>query len=145
MSEFTINGINYRAGSLDAFKQFHLSRKIAPIVPTVIPVFLKLSQQGNLSGDLTGVAEVLEPFANGIADMDDETAEYIIHVCLSVVQRQNGPMWTNVWNASNNVCMFDDMDLSVILKIVFRVIQDNLAPFIQGLLTSQSSDPVLTA
>lgn len=141
MTEFEINGQTYRTGKLDAFKQFHLSRKIAPIIPTLIPIFVKLAAEGDkaLTNDLSSVAGILEPFTTGIAEMSDETAEYVIATALSVVSRNQQGMWTTVWNSSSHVCMFDDMDLGVILRIVFRVIQDNLGPFIQGLLTNQQS------
>ena len=131
MIEFEINGQNYRANKLDAFKQLHLSRKIAPVVPTLIPIFMKLAKEGGLSEDISSLGEVLEPFCEGIAAMSDDQAEYVIGTALSVVQRQNGSMWTAVWNSSSRVCMFDDMDLGAILRVVFKVIADNLGPFIQ--------------
>ena len=145
MIEFEINGLNYRAEKLDAFKQFHLSRKIAPVIPPLIPIFMKLSQEGGLSQDLSAIADVLEPFATALSEMNDQAAEYVIGTALSVVKRQNGSLWTPVWSSSINACAFDDMDMGVMLKIVFKVVQDNLGPFIQGLLTSQQSDPSLTA
>lgn len=145
MIEFEINGLNYRAEKLDAFKQFHLSRKIAPVIPPLIPIFMKLSQEGSLSQDLSAIADVLEPFATALSEMNDQAAEYVIGTALSVVKRQNGSLWTPVWNSSINACAFDDMDMGVMLKIVFKVVQDNLGPFIQGLLTSHQSDPSLTA
>jgi len=137
MVEFEINGQPYRMGKLDAMRQFHLSRRLAPIIPTLIPVFVKLSREGGLNQDLPGFASVLGPFAEGLADMSDEVGEYIVNTCLSVVQRSAGQNWTNVWNAQAKACMFDDMDLGVIMQVVMRVVQDSLGPFISGILTSQ--------
>lgn len=139
MTEFDLNGQHYRLGKLDAFKQFHVSRKIAPIIPSLIPVFIKIAEAQSLKDDLTQITELLGPFAEGIAGMPDEAAEYVVGTCLSVVHRQQGNGFVPMWNVQQKVCMFDDMDLSTLIPLVVRVIQDSLGGFIQGLLTSQSS------
>lgn len=157
MSEFDLGADTYRIGKLNAFQQFHLSRKVAPIIPTLIPVFLKLKGSAKelaaavaagagsdavgkpLSGDLEGLAALMQPFADGIADMPDEAAEFILSTCLGAVQRKQGTAWFQVWNASQNVCMFDDLDLGVMLKLSVRVITESLGPFLRGMLTGQGT------
>lgn len=144
MTEIEIQGNTYRVNKLSAFAQFHVSRKIAPILPTLVPVFVKLSQSGSLTDDLTGLAEVMQPFAEGIASMSDESSEFVISTCLSVVTRNHSNGYTPIWNRQNNVCLFEDIDLGVMMKLVARVVQESLAPFIAGLLMSQQSDRQLT-
>lgn len=160
MSEFDLGADTYRIGKLNAFQQFHLSRKVAPIIPTLIPVFLKLKGSAKelaaavaagtgsdaagkpLSGDLEGLAALMQPFADGIAGMPDETAEFILSTCLGAVQRKQGTSWFQVWNASQNVCMFDDLDLGVMLKLSVRVITESLGPFLSGMLTGRGNPKV---
>lgn len=153
MSEFELGADTFRIGKLNAFQQFHLSRKVAPVIPTLIPVFLKLQAsaktasadgdsgpaQSPLSGDLGALAEILQPFADGIAGMPDETAEFILSTCLGVVQRKQGTAWFPVWSAGQNVCMFDDLDLGVMMKLSVRVITESLGPFLRGMLTGQGT------
>lgn len=157
MSEFDLGADTYRIGKLNAFQQFHLSRKVAPVIPTLIPVFLKLKESAKelsaavaagsvddavgkpLSGDLEGLAALMQPFADGIADMPDEAAEFILSTCLGAVQRKQGTSWFPVWNASQNICMFDDLDLGVMLKLSVRVITESLGPFLRGMLTGQGT------
>jgi hypothetical protein len=143
--EFELNGIQYRTSRLHAFSQFHVSRKIAPIVPTLIPIFVRLSQDKKLTEDLGAFSELLGPFAEGLAGMSDDDSEYIIATCLAVVSRNNNGNWAAVWNKSANACMFDDMDLGVMMQIVIKVVQDSLGPFIQGLLMSQAGTANLEA
>lgn len=138
MVEFELQGNTYSVGKMDAFKQFHVSRKIAPIVPTLIPIFVKLAKDKKLTDDLEAFSLLLGPFAEGIAGMSDESSEYIIATCLAVVKRKQGDTWATIWNNNGKVCMFDDMDLGVIMQLVLRVVQDSLGPFIQGLLMSQA-------
>lgn len=141
MAEFSVNGQDYRSAKLDAMRQFHLSRKLAPIIPTLIPVFLKLAESRKASNkplteDLSSFSDLLEPFAEGIAGMSDEHAEYILGTCMSVVKRQQGTAWSPVWNNAQKVCMFDDIDAGSMIQIGFQVIRESLGPFISGLLSS---------
>jgi len=154
MSEFQLGEDTYRIGKLSAFQQFHLSRKVAPIIPTLIPVFLKLKESAKaakaaegaedgelnpLSGDLSAMAEVMQPFADGIANMPDDAAEFILATCLGAVSRKQGKLWHDVWSTNHNVCMFDDLDLGVMMKLSIRVITESLGPFLQGMLTGRST------
>lgn len=145
MSEFKIGTDTFRIGKLNAFQQFHLSRKIAPIIPTMLPLFSRLQSAAGegvsnpLTGDLGMLGELMQPFADGIAGMPDESAEFILSTCLGAVKRQQGNSWFDVWNASQNVCMFDDIDLGVMIRLSVRVITESLGPFLRGMLTGQGT------
>ncbi|WP_047236644.1 phage tail assembly chaperone [Chromobacterium subtsugae] len=142
MIEFELNGAEYRAGKLDAMKQFHLSRRLAPVIPALIPLF-SLAAKGGLdnllSNDTAGVAAAAEPLARALAEMPDDHAEFVIATCMSAVRRRQGDQWSSVW--LNGVCMFDDMELDTILPLVVRVLRDNLGGFMAGLVTKQTASP----
>lgn len=144
MAEFTVNGQSYRTAKIDAMRQFHLSRKIAPIIPALIPVFTKLSESKKeeaakpLSNDIAGMAHLFEPFAEAIAEMSDEVAEYVMGTCLSVVQRQQGTTWAPIWNERQKVCMFDDIDAGVMVQLAAYVVRESLGPFLAGLLSTSA-------
>jgi hypothetical protein len=144
-TEFDYAGHDYRIGKLSAFQQFHVSRKIAPLIPPLIPVFMKVKAAGKagaLAADLGALQELLQPFADGLAAMQDEAAEYVVGTCLSALKRQDKESghWAAVWNPSGKVFMFADLnDLSGTIPLVLRVIQDSLGPFIQGLLTGKQT------
>lgn len=138
--EIELAGHRYSLGRMSAMQQFHVSRRIAPIIPALIPVYLRMQASGKpLTEDLDGLAAALQPLADGLAALKDEDAEYVIGTCMSVVQRQQSTGWARAWNGKDP--MFDDMDLSVTLPLVVQVISANLGSFIQGLLTSQASSP----
>ncbi|MDO7504549.1 hypothetical protein Q5X59_10930 [Acinetobacter baumannii] len=144
----------YTIGRLNALDQFHVSRKIAPIIPTLMPIITEVAKGDFIKviesieavdgkngeavdgKDLTGLqllAEALEPFMEAFAKMPEDDVNYIIHKCLAVVKR-----------GSASVCrgqsiMFDDLDMAQILPLVIAVIRVSLANFIQGLLTKASS------
>jgi hypothetical protein len=61
---------------------------------------------------------------------------------LSVVSRQQGSSWSQVWQSANKALMFDDIDLGVMTQIVVKVIMDSLSGFIKGLFEkAQSNSP----
>ncbi|WP_241301001.1 phage tail assembly chaperone [Burkholderia cenocepacia] len=188
-TEVQLNGTRYVLGKLSAMQQFHVSRRIAPIIPPMIPVLMKFYTEleqadvareqeranaalaalaagaegadgaeapavsasvpaGDRSRELLSlvdaIAPVLQPFADALAGLKDEDAEYVFGTCLSVVERWQGAGWAKVWNIAHKTAMFDDIGIDVMLPLVVRVVVANLGPFISGLLTSQASSPAAT-
>lgn len=182
-TEIQLNGVRYAIGKLSAMQQFHVSRRIAPIIPPMIPVLMKFYAEleqadvareqerknaalaalaegaeasataasapaGDRSRELLSmvdaIAPVLQPFADALAGLKDEDAEYVFGTCLSVVERWQGAGWAKVWNIAHKTSMFDDIGIDVMLPLVVRVVVANLGPFISGLLTSQASSPAAT-
>ncbi|MCO1382574.1 hypothetical protein L0Z12_06995 [Burkholderia multivorans] len=173
-------------------QQFHVSRRIAPIIPPMIPVLMKFYaelEQADVARDqaranaalaalavgveggegaaaddapvaaapaperdrsrellslVDAIAPVLQPFADALAGLKDEDAEYVFGTCLSVVERWQGAGWAKVWNITHKTAMFDDIGIDVMLPLVVRVVVANLGSFISGLLTSQASSPSAT-
>lgn len=144
--EFEISGQRYRAEKLDAFKQLHVSRKIAPIIPKLLPMFMKFAEQGDsMKADLAGMAEAFEPLAQALADMPDADCEYVFNACLGVVARNQQGNWASVWSQSGKSLMFDDIDLGGMTQITAKVIWDSLGGFIQGLLSNAKAGSPATA
>ncbi|UQN68012.1 hypothetical protein L0Z11_09875 [Burkholderia multivorans] len=191
-TEVQLNGVRYAIGKLSAMQQFHVSRRIAPIIPPMIPVLMKFYaelEQADLVRDqaranaalaalaarvdagegaaaddapaaaapapaadrsrellslVDAVAPVLQPFADALAGLKDEDAEYVFGTCLSVVERWQGAGWAKVWSPAHKTAMFDDIGIDVMLPLVVRVVVANLGSFISGLLTSQASSPSAT-
>lgn len=142
-----IGGHDYSIGRLNALDQLHVSRKIAPIVPNIMPVLTEVAR-GNLdqviksieedggNGELKGLeplAQALEPFMEAIAKIPEDDVNYVVHKCLSVVNRGGAAV------CRNNTIMFDDLDMNHLLPLTVAVIRVNLGNFIQGLLTKASS------
>ncbi|MDR9089503.1 phage tail assembly chaperone [Burkholderia multivorans] len=191
-TEIELNGTRYAIGKLSAMQQFHVSRRIAPIIPPMIPVLMKFyaeleqadiareqeranaalvalaalaeSTEGAKGAEapaaaapaperdrsrellslVDAIAPVLQPFADALAGLKDEDAEYVFGTCLSVVERWQGAGWAKVWSVAHKTSMFDDIGIDVMLPLVVRVVVANLGPFISGLLTSQASSPAAT-
>lgn len=165
METTLIGGNEYQIGKLLPFDQFHVSRKIAPIIPTIAPMLSEFisggwaekvtqlqapqeSEEGDKPNlpkvDLQPLADSSKPFFDALAAMPEQDADYVITKCLAVVQRRpaDGGSWAKVCPTKH--LMFDDMDMSVILPLVITVLRVNLGAFMAGLATSplnQTSQP----
>jgi len=142
MVDFEISGNNYRAEKLNAFQQLHVSRKLAGVLPKVLPAILAANEAKG--GDLSTLLSAFEPAAEAIAAMPEADVDFIFHACLGVVKRQQGSAWSPVWNQQGKVLQFQDIDdAAKISEIVFKVLQDSLGSFIQGRAEkAQAASPV---
>lgn len=137
--EFDHGGVTYRADQLDAFKQLHVSRKLAPMLSTLLPIFAKLKDGGEsaMSEDIGAFAIAAQPFADAIAGMAEADVEYLVKTCLSVVKRKQGDAWSPL--LKDGVLMFSDLGLDHMLPLVVRVLRHSLGNFMQGLFGSQQA------
>lgn len=149
--QITISGKNYTIGRLNALDQLHVSRKIAPIIPSLIPIISEVAKGGLSkviesmeSGDdvelenidlkeLDGLSGALSPLMEVIAGMSEADTNLVIDKCLSVVIRDGAVL------CRGESIMFDDLDMMQILPLVVAVIRKNLGNFIQDLLMKASS------
>ena len=149
--QITISGKNYTIGRLNALDQLHVSRKIAPVIPSLIPIISEVAKGGLSkviesmeSGDdveldnidlseLDGLSTALAPLMDVIAGMSEADTNLVIHKTLSVVHRGGAVL------CRGESIMFDDMDMMQILPLVVAVIRKNLGNFIQDLLMKASS------
>lgn len=153
MVEIILGGNLYRIGKLIPFDQLHLTRKLAPLVPELVPAFVRIKKMvGEPPADggeapkmnldqVADIAQLLGPFTAALAGLSNEDTEYITGLCMGVVQRQSGNAWAAVWNKDAKAFMFQDIELDTMLLLLVRVIMANLGNFIRGLLTSPELAP----
>lgn len=137
MIEIELNGQTYRLNKLNAMTQFHVSRKLASVLPSVLPLLSSVrngSLAAAMNGDADALAKAAEPFGKALAEMSDDNANYVLNTCLSVVLRKQGDNWRPV-QSPDGVLMFDDVDLGTLLPLVFRVLKESLGGFISGFAT----------
>lgn len=87
--DFKINGAEYRATKLDVFSQLKVSRKLLPLIATIVSDIQMLKEAGGEGGDKFKALETILPkIAGSLADMPDESVNAILFPCLSVVTRK---------------------------------------------------------
>jgi hypothetical protein len=159
--EVTVKGVVYRLGKISPMDQLPIVLKLSPLLPPLIPLLYQTAEaellkqkqaEGNDSVDLTmgdalksiatnpKLLEAFGGFTGQLAKLDPADCAVINATCLAVVYRKtDNKGWIPVWNRNNQVLMYEDIDLSTILALVTRVIQENLGPFFQEFLISQGN------
>lgn len=142
--DFPIGDRNFRIYKLSGFKQLHLSRRIVKFLPAMIPTIVAARESNtnvweamiNLAGD------ALHMFC----DLPDAEVEYIFSIALSAVNLKQGDLSSPVWNTTDNVPMFEFLDLPLMLQLTYQVVEFNLGGFIKGHFEKALSEmPVMNA
>lgn len=136
---------DYSFGKIDAIQQFHIVRKVAPIVGDLLAVIsnsgvIKSGQK--LEGmklddiDFDALAKDLGPLLTTLAKLPEEDVNFVLFSLLKSVQRKAtsaggySPIMT-----SQNHFMFEDIknDLQLMMSIVGHAFVHNLSGFISAL------------
>lgn len=144
MSELTIAECNYRTGKMNALQQFHVTRRLGPML-AVAGVTVEMMRNRQSEGDLDSLMGAMPHIMELLARMKDEDVNYVLFTCLSVVQRQQGDAWAQVIAPDGKTIMFADIDMPTMIRIVFEVLMENLANFLKeptAALGSQSTSGV---
>ena len=148
MAELEIGGNTYRINSMSAMTQFHVMRKLGPVLPGIVPVLAQAAaalpqadgqEDGGAMTTVDGVAAIAMaalPLLDGLAAMADADAEYVINHCLSAVMRRDpgGKSWNAV--SRDGVTMFDDIDLMASMQLVWAVLRENYTSFFRAASTA---------
>ncbi|AOY96851.1 hypothetical protein BKK79_36155 [Cupriavidus sp. USMAA2-4] len=136
-NEIELKGVRYSIGRMAAMTQFHVSRRLAPVLAPIVTAYLQLTKvDGPLNEALPQVVADIQPVLDVVAAMKDADVEYVMNACLAVVQRNQMNNWAPVFVQGGGV-MFDDIELPGLLQLVTKVLVVNLGPFMPDLDMSQ--------
>lgn len=130
MSEPDIGGHTYSIGKLDAFLQFHVVRRLGPLVADAA-----LAVRAIKSDQAAGREALLRTVLADLSKLPEDDANYVLKTCLGVVTRKraidNG--WDKILAPTGALMFPAEIDMSVMLQIVWHVLMDNLASFLNAL------------
>ena len=124
---FTVKGNEYSAGKLDAKRQFHITRRLLPLMGGFI-------KEGHMEGETSEAA--IAAFLKIAGNMEDEQLDYIFDHCLAVVKRKDGDISAQITAPIPNgkrAILYEDIDMMAMLIISFNVIKRNLSSFFDAL------------
>lgn len=130
--DFEISSRKFKLNKIDAFKQFHIVRRLAPILGDLISVAQKVKAL-NPSHINEEQIQMITPIMNGISKLSDADANLVLLGLCSAVEMQQMPLgnWARV--ATDAGLMFQDLELPVLLQIAGRSFSYNLAGFFGSL------------
>lgn len=124
MQTVTIKDREYHIGKVNAFRQLHLVRRMAPVTAS-------LKELADSSYDPQKSLALLEPLGKALASLPDADVEYIMHTCLEAVTvKQSGGGYAPV--CKGEVMLFE-LELAVMLALAAHVIKENLGTFFSDL------------
>lgn len=133
--EFDLGGQKYKTARLTAMQQFHVARRLAPVITSLSEVDFSALRDPQEGGEGSGRAlRLMKPIADALHNLSDQDSEYVINVCMGVVYRgqpaATGTVWAAAWSKAAGKPMFEDIDLTVMLQLTVRVLMENLSGFL---------------
>jgi hypothetical protein len=135
--DFEIGTRKFKLLKLDAFKQFHIVRRIGPMLADLLPALgqaKKIAEGTGLSetDKLSAFAEIAAPLMKGLSKLTDADADLVLMGLLSAAEMQQpAGNWARV--ASGNMLMIQDLELPQLLQIAGRAFAFNLSGFFSAL------------
>lgn len=139
-SELTVAGAEYRVGRLSALEQFHVTRRLGPML-VVAGISVEMLSAG-MQVALDDMVAMAGPVMEVLSRMSDADTDYVILSCLRTASRRQGDAWARVIAPDGRTFMFADMDMPTMIRLVVEVLKLNLGNFLTELgegLPSQSS------
>lgn len=131
--EFQINGVNFKLNKVDAFKQFHIVRRMGPLLGELLPAMKTaavVSGKKEMSEDekFDSFAEIASPLFAGLAKLSDKDSEFILTGLLEAVEmQQDNGGWARL--ATNAGLMFNNIELPLMLQVAGRALMFNIGNF----------------
>ena len=133
-NSFEVGGRKFQLNKIDAFRQFHIVRRIGPLLADLVPAMSGIAKAkvDNLSEEqkLAEFGKVLNPIMQGISKLSDADADYVLFRLLGSVEVQQ-PQFNNAWAkvATDSGIMMQDLELPVLLTAAGKALAYNLSGF----------------
>lgn len=127
MIEFEINGVQYRAQTMDARRQFHVARRISAVLAPSADAIDKSKDNKSVKG---GIIAALDGFFDALSTMPDAQLDYVIDACLDTVSRKDGGAWSPIRRGG---ALMYDLDLYTQGAIVYHVVRGQFDGFFASL------------
>lgn len=135
-NSFEINGRSFKVSKINAMKQFHIVRRIAPILSELLPAMKDIAKTKvenlNEEQQLDMAAKVAGPVMEGLSKLSDKDSEFVLHGLLSAVEiQQEAGNWARM--VQGDTLMFHDLELPLLLQAAGRSFMFNMTGFFGAL------------
>lgn len=133
-----INGMRFQIRPMPPREQFHVARRLAPLVGRMSDGILALLDDSKPKSEtMAKLAGAIGPLTDALAFMPNDVVDYILDACLVCVDRMDDTdqQWHPIYvkQPKGTIRMYQDIDAMMELELVEKVIRANLAPFIARL------------
>lgn len=133
--DFEFGGRKFKLSKIDAFKQLHIVRRVAPLLGEVLPALkggLKEIENLSEAEKLEVIGKFMGPIITGMSKLSDEDTDIVLYGLLESVEvQQPGGSWARV--ASGKMLMIQDIELPMMLQVAAKAFMFNIARFFSAL------------
>jgi len=128
---FDFAGKSFQLRRLDAFKQFHIVRRIGPILAEMLPQMKNLKNAESLSESekLENFAKIAGPVMAGFSKLSDADAEFVLYGLLAAVEVKQPASGNWAQISTGSMLMIQDLDLPMMMQLAGRALMFNLSGF----------------
>jgi hypothetical protein len=130
-NNFEIRGQQFKVGKINAMKQYHIVRRIAPILGEMLPAMKDIAKKkiDNLTEEeqLDQAAKIAGPVMTGLSKLNDKDSEFVLFSLLAAVEINQGTNWARL--VVNDQLMFQDLELPILLQAAGRSFMYNMTGF----------------
>ncbi len=133
---FEIGSQKFQLSKINAVKQFHIVRRIGPILADLLPAMKDIQRVAKVemseSDKLDEFAKIAAPLMMGLSKLSDVDADRVLYGLLSSVEAQQATgNWARV--ATDSMLMLQDLELPILLQVAGRAFAYNLSGFFGAL------------
>lgn len=135
--DFSAGGREFKLNKIDPFKQFHVVRRLGPLLGDIIPAAKKITALVGQRGDGSNLSEeekfdqiatLAKPLMNGFAELSDEDANHVLLTLLEAVEvKHTAGSWARIARDGNMMIQY--LELPVLLQCAGRAFGYNLRSF----------------
>jgi hypothetical protein len=152
MSEVELGGQRYLIGKMSGRTQFHVARRMAPVIKGLVPMFGRMNgangatlvrdgESGQMVPEGITLFEAVAALTDTIGMMSDTDANYVLDRCLEAVRFRSAERWAPLTAPGGGLMLQQADDLAVQLRLVWEVLVENLGSFSpEKLLSSQTAN-----
>jgi hypothetical protein len=140
MSDIQIGESMFRCGRMPTRTQWHVVRRLIPVMQGLMPVLLRSSNpqrdlvgdgDGAMTPDLSGVNlfEALGALTDTIGMLSDNDADYILDAALACVMWRQGRQWMPIRVPGGAFTNGQADEFDVQMRLLWEVLRESLANF----------------
>lgn len=138
MSDVEIGGQLYRCGVLPTRTQFHVVKRLIPVLQGLAPLFqqtvnqrLVTDEDGVTRADFSGISAIdaVAALSNTIGMMSDADSDFILDSALACVRWEQNGRWIPLFGAGGTLTNGAADDLAIQLRLLWEVLSTSLANF----------------
>lgn len=128
--EVDVAGYKYRIGAIPARNQFHVARKVAPMMRAMAAGALAPKAAGAPTEGPSAWLAMFAPLVDMISSMPHADADFIIDECLRVAERwdEKASRFCQVM-ANNGRFLYADITMEVMMRLTIETLEENLGSF----------------